>query len=135
MNEKRSRNSESSIVKAVKEDLIRQDFKVWEEMAILQRRVDLVAWNADLEQIIAVEAKIENWQVAVRQAKSCLLFAEKVFIAIPEMYVHRVDRAQLSAYGIGLIQVNSHVETLVEPVVSNYTSPYYRGQVFQRLTS
>lgn len=125
---------ESRIVEEVVEYLDRKTALVFTELPVLQRRVDVVSYDPDLDLIIAVEAKVENWKRALRQALSCLLFADQVFLAVPEIYSHRVDRTAIGHYGIGLIEVNSRARTIVRPRSSPYVTNYYRKWVINRMS-
>ena len=119
----------------VKSYFVTLEHPVIEEIAILQRRVDLISLDKNDGRLIAVEGKVSNWRKAFRQAVSCLLFADNVFIALPESSVHRVESFELEQYGIGLLSVNSHVEIILKAKESVYTSKYYRDQILKRFVS
>ncbi len=123
------------MVTAIESQLGHSGVIVITELPFLQRRVDIVALQPSDSRIIAVEAKVKNWGDAVRQAVPCLLFADEVYIALPQEFSHRVRHDVIEQYGIGLIQVNSQVEVLIPPVRSPYCTPYYRQWVMSMIMS
>lgn len=123
---------ELSLVEAVSDYLGTKSFQTVTELPFLQRRVDIVGYEPKMDALIAVEAKVKNWQTAVRQAVTCLLFADEVYIAMPTEYIHRVDQSEIARYGIGLLEVNSSVHVVSKPVSSRYISDNYRKNVIDR---
>jgi hypothetical protein len=124
---------ESEIVSALESHLHGRGDIVLTELAVLQRRIDLVAFSPVSNTLTAVEAKVKNWRIAFKQAIPCLLFADEVYIALPQEFSHRVDPDVLQRYGIGLIRINSSIETIIPPVKSPYRHAYYRKLVMNSL--
>jgi hypothetical protein len=82
------------------------------EVPFFLNKIDLVSINPKNGDVIAVEAKVSNWNRAVQQATSYSLCANKVYLALWHEYAHRVDVDVLNHYGIGLMSVNGNVEVL-----------------------
>ena len=122
-----------SLVETVFDYLNVKSYKTVKELPFLQRRVDIVGYKLRNDALIAVEAKVKNWQAAVKQAITCLLFADEVYIAMPTEYIHRVAQSEIFKFGIGLLEVNSSVHIIIKAVSSRYTSPYHRKIVIDRL--
>jgi hypothetical protein len=125
--------NEIYLVDTVSNYLNVKSFQTIKELPFLQRRIDIVGYQLKKDALIAVEAKVKNWQDAVKQAITCLLFADEVYIAMPSEYIHRVDQSELHKFGIGLLGVNSSVHVVYKAVSSRYTSTYHRKKVIDRL--
>jgi hypothetical protein len=123
---------ESVLVESISEYLGDQSFRVVKELPFLQRHIDIVGYRPSENVLIAVEAKIKNWQVALRQALTCLLFADEVYIAMPAEYIHRVDQSELGRFGIGLLEIGPLVKVVCKPISLNYASDHHRDQVVER---
>jgi len=104
--------TESQVVESVVAHLAEQGYNVDCEVPFWLRRIDIVASRAGGRGLVAVEAKIRDWRVAVRQARVCQLCARHVFVAMPAAFVHRCDQGALREVGIGLLVVSEDgVET------------------------
>jgi hypothetical protein len=123
---------ESSIVRTVSAYLSARRFEVAIEYPFLQRHVDIVGFDRGRNKVVAVEAKVSNWQRAISQAVSCLLFADEVYIAMPAIFAHRVDRTELRRFGIGLLEVRSEVSIDVAAVGLGHTFQYHRDSIIQQ---
>ena len=67
----------------------------------------LPIWRNILPQVIAIEAKVKNWQVAIKQAARNRLFAHRSFIALPCDTSKRIrSEPILGQLGIGLLSVD-----------------------------
>jgi len=124
---------EQYIVETVSDFLDNKSFHIVTELPFLQRHVDIVGYESTIDTLIAVEAKVKNWQSAIRQAVTCLLFADEVYIAMPTEYIHRLDQSEIARFGIGLLEVNSSVTVVSKAVSSRYVSDHHRKQVIDRL--
>lgn len=120
---------ERDIVQAIESYFVDRGMYVVTELPFLQRRVDLVAYSPSSSAVQAVEAKVKNWRAAVKQAISCLLFADEVYIALPEEFVHRVEAGVVQEFGLGLIEVNSKIEILIPATRSPYNTAHHRKRV------
>jgi hypothetical protein len=120
---------EICIVEIVTNYLGDKSYQIVTELPFLQRHVDIVGYDMHTRTIVAIEAKVKNWQSALRQATTCLLFADEVYIAMPPEFIHRVDRSAIARFGIGLMEVNETVTVISEAVSSMYNSDHHRKQV------
>lgn len=124
---------ELAIVEAVAAYFDKKTTHVVTELPFLQRHVDIVAYEPISGLLIATEAKVKNWRIAIRQAITCLLFANEVYIAMPTKFIHRVMQPTLAKFGIGLLEVNSNVDVVVEPKKSRYVTKYHRDWVIDQV--
>lgn len=116
---------EQSIVELVEKHLSLEFDSVFTEVPFLQRYIDIIGYDKCSRKTIAVEAKVKNWQVALRQARVCLLCSDEVYIAMPKDFVHRVDNRILQEYGIGLMSVGGTVKTVLESGPPKYKHSYH----------
>jgi len=124
--------NELMLVEVVSDFLGGQSFHIVTELPFLQRHIDIVGYEPTKGALIAVEAKIKNWQIAVRQAATCLLFADEVYIAMPTQYIHRVSHLEIARFGIGLLGVNGSVEVVHQAMPSRYASDHYRKKAIDQ---
>lgn len=124
---------EISIVDRVEEFISSARFSTYREVPFLHRRIDLVGISNADHRIISIEAKISNWRVAILQARTCLLCSDEVYIAMPQQFVHRVDKELLTTFGIGLMAVNSSVDIVLQPGKPTYKHSYYSKWVVEIL--
>jgi hypothetical protein len=71
-------------------------------------------------EIVSVEAKLNRWAAAIKQAKKYLKFSDESFIALPTSVISRNPQiiARCAAEGIGLIAVSRRDVTILRtPVV------------------
>lgn len=99
------------------------------EVPFFLNKIDLVSVNQKNGDVIAVEAKVSNWNRAVQQATSYSLCANKVYLALWHEYAHRVDVNVLDQYGIGLMSVNGNVEVLHDAKKSRLANKAMLNQV------
>lgn len=95
------------------------------EVVHYEKRIDLAVVDSKSSEVWAIEAKSTNWIRAFSQAVVNLAAADRSYIAIYNLYAHRVKKDLIGAYGIGLIAVGTRwgdVELLVEAGVSPYTN-------------
>jgi len=69
-----------------------------------------------VREVWAVEAKVKDWLAGMRQARRYQTFAERVYLAIAEEYVHRVDVSLLRSFNIGLIVVADEARIAMHPL-------------------
>lgn len=69
-----------------------------------------------VREVWAVEAKVKDWLAGMRQARRYQTFAERVYLAIAEEYVHRVDVSLLRSFNIGLMVVGEQARIALHPV-------------------
>ena len=75
-----------------------------------------------VREVWAVEAKVQDWLGGMRQARRYQTFAERVYLAIAEEYVHRVDVRVLRSFNIGLIVVAEEARIAMHPLRATPTS-------------
>jgi hypothetical protein len=127
--------NEAYVVESVTEYFDKQSFHIVKELPFFERHIDIISFDSRKETLIAVEAKVKNWQSAIRQAITCLLFADKVYIAMPKEFIHRVDLSELDRFGIGLMEVsdNGAVKIVSKAQDSKYSSIHHRNLVIERI--
>jgi hypothetical protein len=93
--------------------------KVFDEVPFLDKRIDVLGYSRKNRKFVAVEAKIANWQKALEQALTYRLVANEVYVALWHENVKRMDLRHFSDFGIGVLDVNCKVRTLLDPVESS----------------
>lgn len=108
---------ESELVEIVVEHLEKQGYTVEREVKLSTKFIDIVARK---EETIAVEVKVKNWQRAFQQALTYRFGADRVFVALPEDILHRIDRKRFVEKGIGIIAIkDGSVKIIVEAKKQN----------------
>jgi hypothetical protein len=97
--------TECDVVESVVGHLAEKGYRVHCEVPFWLRRIDIVATRVGGRGLLAVEAKVSDWRVALRQATMCQLCAHRVYVAMPAAFVHRCDEAAFRAAGVGLLTV------------------------------
>jgi hypothetical protein len=95
-------------------------FTTVREVPLFENRIDLVIYNRRLTSIIAVEVKVDKWFRALQQAVLYRMCADKVYVALSEEFVHRVDMPLMEKYGVGLLSVNGSLNEILPPDPSRY---------------
>jgi hypothetical protein len=83
--------------------------------------------------VTAIEAKLEDWNKGLAQAIRYQRFAHKVYLAIDEGFIHRVDKSDFSKYNIGLISVGSKVKEVMRPIQKKPLDPIMRFKVAEEI--
>jgi hypothetical protein len=122
---------ESLIKDRVTTHLNTKHFKVLEEVPFLDKRIDVLGYSSKRRRIIAVEAKVANWQKALEQALTYRLVAEEVYVALWHDNIRRIELDQFKAFGIGVMDVNCRVMTLLDPSKSSIIHRSLRSGVEQ----
>jgi len=125
--------SEREIVRRVAAHLERNMLLTFEEIPLAGRYVDLVGYSPSTMRLVMVEAKQTHWKSALRQAAPCRLFTDEVYIAVPEEFVHRVQKDALRNSGIGLISVGAGITICVEPQGNSIKSKGYADAAYSLL--
>ena len=129
-------SSELHLLEPVRKYLSNTGFKkVASEVQFHDYRIDVFGYDPVRELSVAVELKLVKWSSAINQAMVYQLCADKVYIAMPHIYVHRVDIELLARMNIGLLSVNEDMNVTVcfEPGFSPHVRSYYRVQEIQLL--
>lgn len=85
--------------------------------------------------VIAIEAKLEDWRKGLAQAIRYQRFAERSYLAIDSRYIHRVDQVEFHRFNIGLISVGSKVKDIIKPVSLKPLDPAMRYKVAEEIVS
>lgn len=65
------------------------------------------SWRNVLPEIVTVEAKVNNWRVALCQAIRNSIFAHRSYVAMPSRVARRIDgEIGLRHYGVGVLAVD-----------------------------
>ena len=123
--------SEDVVVQALVSHFKRDNcFRIYQEVAFLNRRIDLVLVDRRDGEISAIEAKVSWWNRAIEQARFSLLGVDKAYIALPRRTLKGLVRHRevLSALGIGFLAVTlepgrCRVEEMLVPQCSRCKSP------------
>jgi hypothetical protein len=97
---------ETQVAWRVKRYFTKAGYSVRGEVPFMSKRIDLVGVSPRTGQVIAVEAKVQDWRRGLQQALTYRLCSDEAFLAISTQYLQRVDRLVLAKYGIGLIAVD-----------------------------
>jgi len=63
--------------------------------------------------LMSIEAKLKDWKQGLNQAKKYKEYSDKVYVAIDEYYIDKVDLNQFYNENIGLISVNREKITFI----------------------
>ena len=80
-----------------------------EELRVTRNRVDVVFFeekeNNEIGFVVAVEAKLKNWRQAIQQAYRDRLFADRVYVALPDRFASGAieNLSEFRRASIGLI--------------------------------
>lgn len=95
---------EIQIQNAIFRDLKKKYNYVLKEVPVFSRSIDLVYVN-EFEEVISVEVKINDWRMAVKQAKDHQLVTDRAYICLPHKKrgVSKNLLSFLEGTGIGLL--------------------------------
>ena len=107
--------SEADMVGILKVFFEKEGFKVVTEVPMLSKRIDVVCLEKKTQDIIAIEAKLQNWKRGLQQASTYRIGSDFAYLAIQRDFSHRVDKNLLQKMSVGLIAVDQNgVEILFE---------------------
>ena len=107
--------SEADMVDMIKTFFEKKGFEVVTEVPMLSKRIDVVCLEKETQDIIAIEAKVQNWKRGLQQASTYRIGSDFAYLAIQRDFSHRVDEKLLQKMSVGLIVVDqSGVEILFE---------------------
>lgn len=107
--------SEADMVNIIKAFFEKEGFKVVTEVPMLSKRIDVVCLEKEMQDIIAIEAKLQNWKRGLQQASTYRIGSDLVYLAIQRDFSHRVDKNLLRKMSVGLIVVDQNgIEILIE---------------------
>lgn len=94
--------------------------------------VKVNGWVPIAKSVTAIEAKLSDWKGGIWQANRYSNVADKVYLAMPPEYIHRVDIEECKRKGVGLIsfdpQTNKH-KILVKSVIQKPANKPVRNYV------
>jgi len=123
--------SEERLTDALQEHLKAMGMKTAREVSIESKRIDIVAYDGS--ELMAVEVKVSNWKRAFQQALTYRFGADRVYIAMAEEYIHRVDRKLLESYGIGLISMGKSVKVMLDAKRQEHTDMELREKIMKEV--
>lgn len=106
-------------------------YQTFREVPLLTRRIDFLGVNHS--HVAAVELKVKNWQKALQQALSYRLCANKVYVALSNAFVHRVNEEVFKHYGIGILSVDRDVYLILEASDSQVVHSSLLGTILKYL--
>lgn len=120
---------EVTVVRRVGRMFREQGFEVRREVPMGPKRIDLAALNPHSGEVMAVEAKVEDWRRGLRQAMIYRICANRVYIAVDERFSSRVDFGVLRPYGIGAIAVDGAARVVLKARRSTIVHQSLLGEV------
>jgi hypothetical protein len=115
------------------------DFFCATEVKSVFSRADIVYFKSDgdkIDFIIAVEAKLRNWKVALKQAYRNKLFANRTYVALPKRFSSAAisNISEFKKASVGLIVVEENNPGIYfNPPVNNFHSPVHFNKVCESL--
>ncbi|WP_322552810.1 hypothetical protein [Priestia megaterium] len=82
---------------------------------------------------VAIEGKLNNWKAGLTQAIRYQRFAEQVYVALDEDFVHRANLEEFKKYNIGLISVGPKVKEILPAKISPPLDPIMKYGISERL--
>lgn len=105
------------------------------ELPFYEYRIDLYGFSTRRNSTVAFELKLADWRRALEQALLYQLCSDYVYIAMPERSAGKVDTAELSSQGIGLISVleSGDCACLLPAVAHAEVRQFYRSMQIEFL--
>jgi hypothetical protein len=122
-------SSEKAMYEPLESYFHSKGFETFREVPLLTRRIDLLGVNHS--EIAAVELKVKNWQKALQQALSYRLCANRVYVAVSKVFVHRVNTELFRHYGIGILSVDGDVSPVLEASNSQIIHSSLLGKILE----
>ncbi|MDG0032733.1 hypothetical protein MMB68_24600 [Priestia sp. Y58] len=82
---------------------------------------------------VAIEGKLNNWKAGLTQAIRYQRFAEQVYVALDEDFVHRADLEEFKKFNIGLISVGPKVKEILAAKISPPLDPIMKYGIAEQL--
>jgi len=83
--------------------------------------------------LVAVEAKVDNWRRAVRQAQGTEVYVDDVWLAFPQTYLRNVPRGRRGLRRFGLIAVDDRTPRIVRKPSGRKATPLARALTEEHL--
>lgn len=138
--------SEKSLIKIIKNSNLRfpwrREKKLFcaTEVKSIFSRADIIYFKLrtkdKIDFIIAIEAKLRNWKKALQQAHRNKLFADRVYVAIPEKFSSAalLNISKFRNASVGLILVGKNNSKIYfNPPTNNFRSPIHFDKVCESL--
>ena len=106
MTDRSDPHKETQVTWRVRRYLTGSGYRVRSEVPFLSQRIDLVGVLPRSGEVVAIEAKVDDWRRGLQQVIPYRLCSHEAFLAISARHAQSVDRKVLSKYGIGLIAVD-----------------------------
>lgn len=100
--------SEADMVNMIKAFFEKRGFKVTTEVPMLSKRIDIVCLRTETQEVIAIEAKLQDWKRGLQQASTYRIGSDFVYLAVHRNFSHRVDKNLLQKMSVGLIVVDQN---------------------------
>jgi len=110
-------------------ELERSGYSVFQEVPFFSGLVDIVAYHK--ERVIAIEVKLRDYKRALRQARKHILFADEVYVAMPQKRAIYLDWNLADNLGIGLMSIGEDVQILHKSKPKIRPLTRYANQVLQ----
>ena len=95
-------------------DLLGQKYKVFEEIALFNRSIDMVL--VDESAVLTVEFKIRDWRKAIVQIKGHLVATDYAYLCMPKKRISQELVGLLKQNGIGLWLYDWSANHLIEQI-------------------
>lgn len=82
---------------------------------------------------VAIEGKLSDWQGGLTQAIRYQRFAQQVYVALDEDFIHRVNIEEFKKFNVGLISVGSKVNEILPAETSSPLDPIMRYAISERI--
>jgi hypothetical protein len=99
------------------------------EVKITSNRTDVIYFeikNNEVGFITAIEAKLQNWQKALQQATRNKLFANRVYVAVPEKYstapMANISYFREASVGLIILHENNMAKVYFHPPLNTSRS-------------
>ena len=110
------------------------------EVKSIFSRADIVYFkprdNNEIDFIIAVEVKLRNWKKALQQAHRNKLFANRVYVALPEKFssaaIANISEFRNASVGLILVEKNSSI-IYFNPPINDFRSSLHFNKVCESL--
>ena len=101
---------------AVRRALQKMGYSVADEVRILGKTLDVVGARCPAPELVTIELKLADWRRALCQAYVNQAFAGSAFVALDEVFVHRADLESFRQLGVGLMQVGTEADVVLDPL-------------------
>lgn len=114
--------------------LFDKQYKVFEEVKIFTRSIDVVLKNND--KLIAIEFKLNDYKKAFEQISDYQIVTDYSYLCIPKRKLSLNISRRLEENGIGLFMYNSNnntIEETIKPNKNNFQIEYYKNYLLNKL--